>query len=173
MIFTGFKRISNELFFNKRLKNFAVKRHENESNGIKKVLVLLDDSSKKTAILKDIKNLFGIAESEIDILEFQKKVLKSELLGNVFSPKDFGWYGKIKSKKLTYILTKKYDLLINYSKVENIYFNVLILQSETMFNVGFSYLDNQLYDLLINCNESDIELFNKEMKKYLAILKKI
>lgn len=173
MIFTGFKHKSNQLFFNKRLKTFVGNRNKNESNSIKKILVLFDDSSKKTEILKDFKNLFGLAESEIDIFVFKKKVLKSDVVDNVFSPKDFGWYGKIKSKKLMSILTKKYDLLINYSKIENIYFNLLILQCETAFNVGFSHLDERLYDLLISCNKSDTALFNEELKKYLAILKKI
>lgn len=173
MIFTGFKHKSNQLFFNKQLKKFVVSRHKIESKNVKRVLILLDDISKKAAILEDFNNLFGIGESEIDIFVFQKKVLKDDILDHVISPKDFGWYGKIKSDKLKSVLTKKYDLLINYSKIENIYSNLLILQCKTAFNVGFSYLDKRLYDLLINCKDSDTKLFNKELKKYLAILKKI
>jgi len=173
MIFTGFKHKSNQLFFKKHLKKFVGNRHKIESKNIKKVLLLLDDISQKPTILDDFNNLFGIVENEIDVFAFQKKDLKDVTFDEVISPKDFGWYGKIKSKQLNSILTKKYDLLINYSKIENIYFNLLILQCETAFNVGFSHLDKRLYDLLINCNESDTKLFNKELKKYLAILKKI
>jgi len=173
MIFTGFKHKSNQLFFNKRLKTFVKNRHKNESKNVRSVLILLDDVSKEEAILDDIKNLLEISKSEIAVFVFQKKNLNTNDSDNILSPKDFGWYGKIRSKKLNSILTKKYDLLINYSKIENIYFNLLILQCETAFNVGFSYFDKRLYDLLINCNKSDTNLFNKELKKYLAILKKI
>jgi len=173
MIFTGFKQKSNQLFFNKQLKKFVVNRLKIKSKNLKRVLILLDDISNKAPILEDFNNLFEIGELEIDIFVFQKKVLNDDVLDQVISPKDFGWYGKIKSDKLNSILTKKYDLLINYSKIENIYTNILILQCETAFNVGFSHLDKRLYDLLINCKDSDTKLFNKELKKYLAILKKI
>jgi hypothetical protein len=173
MIFTGFKLKSNQLFFNKHLKTFVANRHNYESKNVKRVLIILDDISKKTAILDDFNNLFGIVESKIDIFVFRKMDIKDVTLDHVISAKDFGWYGKIKSDMLNSILTKKYDLLINYSKIENIYSNLLILQCKTAFNVGFSHLDKRLYDLLIKCKDSDTNLFNKELKKYLAILKKI
>ena len=70
MIFTGFKHKSNQLFFNKQLKKFVVSRHKIESKNVKRVLILLDDISKKAAILEDFNNLFGIGESEIDIFVF-------------------------------------------------------------------------------------------------------
>ena len=104
---------------------------------------------------------------------FQAKIYKNEDSENKISAADFGWYGKIKSEKLKFILTKNYDLLINYSKIDNIYLNLLILQCKVGFRVGFSHLDNRFYDLTINCESSNFALFNREMKKYLQILKKI
>jgi len=173
MIFTGFKRKSVQLFFNKHLTEFPGNSRENNDGKVKNVLVFMDDISLKSTILTDLKTILNIPENDIEILLFQKKIKKNQEDKNLFSPKDFGWYGKIKSEKLSNILTNKYDLLINYSKVENIYSNLLILQSKTALNVGFSHLDKRFYDLIIRCDKSDIALFNNELKKYLAILKKI
>ncbi len=64
-------------------------------------------------------------------------------------------------------------MLINYSKVENLYSNLLILQSKTAFKVGFSYQNNELYELMIDCKSGDYGTFNAELEKYLTILNKI
>jgi hypothetical protein len=173
MIFTGFKRKSIQIFFKKHLQDFVRNSNEIDAGKIKNALVFTDDLLQKSTILSGLQQVLNLSEANIEILIFQKKNEKSNTEEGVFSPKDFGWDGKIKSEKITAILTKKYDLLINYSKVENIYSNLLILQSKTAFNVGFGHFDNRLYDLLIKCKTIDMALFNEELKKYLAIFKKI
>ena len=173
MIFRGFKRKTNQFFFNKQLPNFLKNCNEKGSGTVQKVLVLMDDDSIKPNILSDLKDLLELMENDIETISLQKIKSKNDTDENVFTAKDFGWYGKIKSKQLNNILTKKYDLLINYSKVENIYSNLLILQSKAAFKVGFSHFDNRLYDLMIEGENINIDLFNKELKKYLEILNKI
>jgi len=173
MIFTGFKRKTNQIFFNKQLPILLKKSNETPLSKVKKVLVLLDDIELKQIILTDLKKVLDLQEEDIEIIVFQMKNKKLNIEETVFLPKDFGWYGKIKSKALNNILTKKYDLLINYSKVDNIYSNLLLLQSETAFKVGFAHLDNRLYQLTISCKLEEIELFNMELKKYLTILKRV
>ena len=173
MIFTGIKRKSNQLFFNKRVKELLADAAESTSEKIKKVLIVLDDISLKEVTLANLKNNLGIQEKNIEILVFLQKKSKEKDDKQLFSSKDFGWYGKINNDILKNILTKKYDLLINYSKIDNLYNNILLLHSKAVFKVGFASLDNRFYDLLIDCKAFDIELFNKELKKYLEILNKI
>ena len=173
MIFTGFKRNSNELFFKRRLAELSNNPADFSSKKIQKILVFLDDFSHKKAINENLTKLLNIPVGKIEVLVFQAKIYKNEDSENKISAADFGWYGKIKSEKLKFILTKNYDLLINYSKIDNIYLNLLILQCKVGFRVGFSHLDNRFYDLTINCESSNFALFNREMKKYLQILKKI
>ncbi len=50
MIFTGIKRKSNQLFFNKKVKEYVSSVSKNTSEKIKNVLVLLDDISKKEEV---------------------------------------------------------------------------------------------------------------------------
>ena len=173
MIFTGFKRKSNQIFFNKRSPDLLTKSAEFSSHEINQILVILDDVSKIDSVKKELNEIFKISKNNITIVVYKSKVNKEQDNDEVISPKDFGWYGKIKSEKLKTILTKKYDLLINYSEVDYLYTNLLILQSKVGFRVGFDHLDNQFYNLLINCKHSDYKAFNKELIKYLTILKKV
>ncbi|GGK45059.1 MULTISPECIES: DUF6913 domain-containing protein [Flavobacteriaceae] len=173
MIFTGIKRKSNQLFFNKKVKELLANAAESNSKKINNVLIVLDDISLKEVTLANLKNNLGIQESNIEILVFLQKKSKENDDKHLFSSKDFGWYGKINNEYFKNILTKKYDLLINYSKIDYLYNKILILHSKAAFKVGFASLDNRFYDLLINCKTSEIELFNKELKKYLEILNKI
>jgi hypothetical protein len=173
MIFTGFKRKSNQIFFNKRVVEVQNNSNNISSEKVKKILIFLDDGSEKDQIKRELLALFQVSENDLRIVVFSKSISKDQVTEEIITPKDFGWYGKVKSEKLKNILTNTCDLLINYSKVDNIYTNTLLLQYKAAFKVGFSHLDNRLYDLLISCNSTDISLFNKELKKYLKILGKI
>ena len=135
MIFTGIKRKSNQLFFNKRVKELLADAAESTSEKIKKVLIVLDDISLKEVTLANLKNNLGIQEKNIEILVFLQKKSKEKDDKHLFSSKDFGWYGKINNDILKNILTKKYDLLINYSKIDNLYNNILLLHSKAAFNL--------------------------------------
>ena len=173
MIFTGFKRKSNQFFFNKKASDFLKKTMVVSSGKIEHILVLVDNILEKDRIYKDLMALFNFNESNIDLVVFQQKTSKGQVLEELITPKDFAWYGKIKSEKLKTILTKKYDLLINYSKVDDLYSNLLLLQCKAGFKTGFAHLDGRFYDLTIDCEASDLAVFNKELKKYLIILNKI
>jgi len=173
MIFTGIKRKSNQIFFNKRLPKLLKKSSVASSQKIKKVLIISDDYLKKESIQNNILEKLKISKNDIEWLFFSQKHNKEQISEDIYTPKDFGWYGNIKSEKLKQLLTNKYDLLINYNKVDYLYTNLLILQCKVGFRAGFSYLDNRFYDLLVKCELDNLELFNSELKKYLIILNKI
>ena len=173
MIFTGFKRKSNQIFLRNRLPQLLEESNKDTTKKVKKVIVILDDVAHKNSILKEIVNTLEIDEKNIECIVFQQKISKENIEEGLISPKDFGWYGKIKSNYLKSVLTNKYDLLINYSKVDNLYVNLLILQSKSAFKAGFAHLDNRFYDLMIDCKSDDFKSFNNELSKYLKILKKI
>ena len=171
MIFTGFKRKSNQIFFKKTLPSLLKNEHESPFEEVKKVIIFLDENSEKAHIVSQLATILKISESNIKVLVFQRNLKNEKETDDIITPKDFGWYGKVDSKKLKNILTNKFDLLINYSKVDNVYLNILLLQCKAAFKVGFAHVDTRLYDLMIRCEHDEIDLFNKELIKYLGILK--
>lgn len=173
MIFTGFKRKTNQFFFNKKINEFILQNNSSTSNTIKNVLIFCDDESIQAELIKQLINLLGVEKESVKCFVFLKKKDSKKRIENAVYPSDFGWYGNIKSKDLKECLTKKYDLLINYNKVDNLYTNIVLLQCNSAFNVGFSHLNNKLYQLLISCEKGDFKCFNTELKKYLTILKKL
>ncbi|MBE0423394.1 MAG: hypothetical protein IBX66_05600 [Lutibacter sp.] len=171
MIFTGFKRKSNQIFFKKTLPSFLKNEHKSPFGEVKKVLVFFDDNIEKELVVRELATLLKISESAVKVVVFQRKLRKDVTADDIISPKDFSWYGKIDNEKLKNILTNNYDLLINYSKVDNVYLNILLLQCKAAFSVGFAHMDKRLYDLLIRCEPDEIDLFHEELIKYLVILK--
>lgn len=171
MIFTGFKRKSNQIFFKKTVPFFLKNEQKSPFGEVKKVLIFLDDISEKEMIVSQLATLLKIAESDIKVVVFQRKLRKETPDEDIVTPKDFCWYGKIDNEKLKNIITNKYDLLINYSKVDNVYLNILLLQCKAAFRAGFAHMDKRLYDLLIRCEPEEIDLFHEELIKYLIILK--
>lgn len=171
MIFTGFKRKSNQIFFKKTILDLLKNEHKIPFVEVKKVIIFLDANANRTSVLSMLTSMLKISESDIKVVIFQQKLRNEQRANEVITPKDFGWYGKIESEKLKNILTNKYDLLINYSKVDNLYLNLLLLQCKAAFKVGFAHLDKRLYDLMIRCESNERDLFNEELKKYLVILK--
>jgi hypothetical protein len=173
MIFTGLKRKSNQLFFNNNWEKLLEKSSIDSASKVKKILLILDEVSSKDEIKNQLLEVLSIPDGKVDMVVFQQKTKKDQDVKDIFTPKNFGWSGKHKGEVVKNILTNKYDLLINYSKVENVYSNLLILYCKAAFKIGFGHLDNRLYDLIINCDLADKSLFNKELRKYLLILKKI
>ncbi|MDF1516482.1 MAG: hypothetical protein RQ864_03985 [Lutibacter sp.] len=171
MIFTGLKRKSNQIFFKKTLPDFLKNEHKSPFDEVKKVLIFLDEQVEKELVVSELATLLKISISAIKVVVFQRKLRKEYTSDDIITPKDFGWYGKIDNEKLKNILTNKYDLLINYSKVDNVYLNILLLQCKASFSVGFAHMDKRLYDLLIRCEPDEIDLFHEELIKYLVILK--
>ncbi|MDV7188495.1 hypothetical protein R3X25_14490 [Lutibacter sp. TH_r2] len=173
MIFTGFKRKTNQFFFKKKIKEFNLQNSDSTSNKVKSVLFFCDSEEKQVELIEQISEFLLVDKELIKPFVFLNKKVKNKKVENAIYPSDFGWFGNIKSEELSSCLTKKYDLLINYNKVDNLYANIVLLQCNSAFNVGFSYLNNKLYQLLISCEKGDFKCFNSELKKYLTILNKL
>ena len=173
MIFTGIKRKSHQIFFNKRLNDFILKSAKKDSKKIERVLVFIEDLDVVGDLTKDLLKKLKVKKHDLNFLVFQDKIDKLNEDKHLFTPKDFGWYGKVKSPQLKAVLTNKYDLLINYCKVENVYVNTLLLQCNSGFRIGFPHLNSELYDLIIDCDLNNKNLVNNEIQKYLTILNKL
>jgi len=173
MIFTGFKRKSNQIFINKNWQELLEKSSVVSEGDIKNVLIIVNNQLEKEAIVKSLSEILKLPQDNIDTIIFQPKVKKEQRDLGIITPKDFGWNGKVPTQKLENILTKNYDLLINYSKVDSVYVNLLCLHCKTAFRVGFGHLNKNLYNFIVKCDPTELSLFHTELIKYLKILKKI
>ncbi len=173
MIFTGFKRKTNQIFIKNHIQDFLKRQPENTQHKIKNIIIFVDDITAVSNFKKEIFHQLKIEENQLKIVVYQQKKAKNEVKYHIISPKNFGWYGRFNQKKFPFSLTKKYDLLINYSKVDHLYLNLLLLQMNISFKIGFPYFDNRFYDLLVNCKYHNISIFTNEIKKYLTILNKL
>ena len=90
-----------------------------------------------------------------------------------FSPKDFGWKGKINNIDLQSFLDEDYDVLISYYKTNNVLLNLITATSKANLKVGLTRTDERLYDLIIDVSPEKFDTFKIEFKKYLNILNKL
>lgn len=123
--------------------------------------------------IADLKKAVSTNSSvSVDTISYVDEILKEEK-DNVwlFSDKEIGWNGVLKSKGLKNFSRKRYDILISYYEREEIALQLLTALSQASFRVGVSVKNQYLNDLTIQTGVGAEENFIKELKKYLKILK--
>ena len=90
-----------------------------------------------------------------------------------FEAKDFGWNGVIKNLDLQEFIDSDFDALISYYKNDNLELNYATACSKAFFKIGLSNYDQNLNDFIIDINPNFVDIFGKELKKYLKGLNKI
>lgn len=91
----------------------------------------------------------------------------------VFSARDMGWNGAIRSEAATSFLSTPFDLLINFYDQERSALVAATQASAARFKVGFASVDKKLNHLLIDSNTSQPDVFISELFRYLKILNRI
>ena len=79
----------------------------------------------------------------------------------------------IKNLDLQEFIETDFDALISYYKKDNLELNYATACSKANFKIGLSNYDQNLNDFIIDINPNFIDIFGKELKKYLTGLKKI
>ena len=169
MILQGFK-LKN---INRRTEKHHLKNEGNVSvntNLVQSVLVFVDESFSDVD-LDTLSKILSIKTENIQKITFCSGKNNDEI-ENAISAKDFGLFGKCKKNLEQIKLSKEIDLIINYTQ-NNSYVNNLIAQSNANFSVGVRNEYSKIYDLVIDVEKNELELFNVELEKYLKILKKI
>lgn len=171
MILKSLKRRSNQIFLKNNFDSFINNSNRKSSDPLNAVLFITDEDTKIEQILESLNNNLGLQKSQISFVIFSEAKRKNQNTENYLSESDFGWFGKINEGLLKDVLANKYDLLINNCKFESLYVDLLVLQVKADLKVGFGIQQNENYDLQILVDSSNAEVFAKELKKYLEILK--
>lgn len=170
-----FRKIK-EYYLQKRflrdLKNFPEKRISS-SNKIRSVGILTTNelsyaynlTQKINEALPNVRN--------IHMYSFREFKKSNEISYQHFSAEDVNWKGKITDVSLDSFVENKFDLLVGYYSEKQLYLEFTTLKSEATFKIGFSGVNDQLFDLLIKESPSKVDSFSSEMYKYLTLLNKI
>ncbi len=132
-------------------------------------------ASQKIANFIDIKQEIEktLGDENVKVVTFLDYDKKNHQFQNFFSDKDVDWNGAFQQAALRDFLSEPLDLLIGYFDINNIFMELAVLKSKATFKVGFSGVNQQLYDMEIAEIPTNIDNFLNELKKYLIILKKI
>ena len=172
MILKAFKEKSIQKYVNKLL---ASKKSSVSNEKIKTVAVLLNTSEfHEFEVFRVYFKELGLTSPKHKIIAFTlDDKLEHNKWNTHYSPKDFGWKGKIKNIDLEAFINEPFDMLICYYKNEVLQLDLITAASKANLKVGISRNDERLYDLIIDVALKDINIFKQELKKYLNILKKI
>lgn len=172
MILKVFKEKSNRKYVNKLLTNRLSTVNVDK---IKTVAVLLNaEEFHEFEVFRTYFKELGLNSPKHKIVAF---TLDDKLEHNQwnahYSPKDFGWKGKIKNIELDAFINEPFDMMICFFKNRVLQLDLITAASKANFKVGISREDERFYDLIIDVSLKDINIFKQELKKYLNILNKI
>ena len=166
------KNRSNRKFIKRAIES-RVQSVENKK--IKSVGVIINIGEfKQYDKLINILKSYGINENKIKFITFLTDTdTKQNHWDSYFEAKDFGWNGVIKNLDLQEFIDSEFDALISYYKNDNLELNYATACSKAFFKIGLSNYDQNLNDFIIDINPNFVDIFGKELKKYLKGLNKI
>jgi len=172
MILKAFKEKSNRKYVNKLL---AERQPSVNNTKIKTVAVLLNASEfHEFEVFRVYFKALNLTSPKHKIVAFtMDDKLEHNKWNAHFSPKDFGWNGKIKNLDLEAFINEPYDMLVCFFKNPVLQLDLITAASKANLKVGISAEHERFYDLIIDVELKDINIFKQELKKYLNILKKI
>ncbi len=172
MILKAFKDKSIQKYVNKLL---ATRKAQINNNKVKTIAVLLNTSEfHEFEVFRVYFKELGLRSPKHKIIAFTLDDKLEHNKWNIhYSPKDFGWKGKIKNIDLETFINEPYDVLICYYKKQVLQLDLIAAASKANLKVGISRKDERLYDLIIDVALKEINIFKQELKKYLNILNKL
>lgn len=170
-----FRKIK-EYYLQKRFLKDLKNLHKNKTpntNGIHSVGILTTNelsyaynlTQKISDVLPNVRN--------VHIYSFREFKKSDEISYQHFSADDISWKGEITDASLESFIENPFDLLIGYYDEKQLYLELTTLKSEAAFKIGFSEVNDSLFDLLIKESPSNIDSFNAEVFKYLTLLNKL
>ena len=172
MILKAFKEKSNQKYVNKLLSMRKATANNNKVNTV--AVVLYADEFVDFDVFRQYFLDLNLKSPKHKIIVFTKdNTYTASSWEAYYNPKDFGWKGKINNTDLQLFLDEPYDILISYYKENEPLLNLITAVSKAKFKVGLTKDDERLYDLIIDIEPKDIDIFKVELKKYLNILNKL
>ncbi len=168
-----------QFFIDKKIKEAATKakktKEQNLLSKITKVAIFVDETTafddKKFIELQQI---IKLDNRQFNILTYKdKKSNFNEFRGAVVLQNEINWQGKVTSNEVKSFLEQEFDLLIDYTLANNQKKQLIVANIKAALKVGILDENDSLYDFMIEVDPQEISMFNKELVRYLTILKLI
>ena len=135
---------------------------------IDKLGVILDEKVLNKIAYDQLKKAFSSLGKKVEMILFSDKAEEGVLS---FKRSDLGWKGVFKPETAAAkFQQEQFDVLVNYFETPQPELILLGVSTSAKIKVGFSQQDKKLNDLQINVSATEVDLFIKELKKYLAII---
>ncbi|WCO00518.1 DUF6913 domain-containing protein [Psychroserpens ponticola] len=172
MILKAFKANSNQKYINKLLNARQVAVSNRKMNSVGVILNMTEFSDFDA--FRSFFNELGISPAKTKVIAFIDDVKDANPLWDTyFNPKDFGWKGKINNIDLQSFIDTEFDVLISFYKNESLELKLITTASKANFKVGLIQDDKRVFDLMIDVQTKEFQLFKIELKKYLTVLNKL
>jgi len=171
----NFKKIKKQ-FLQRKFNKILALEPDSKTPTTKKIIsvgiLTTDEISSRFNLPQKVKtSLEGVRNVHIfslrDFIKGEEKSFKH------FTEKDINWKGKVLDTSLEVFLDTPFDLLIGYFDEKLLFLEYAVLKSNAEFKIGFSTINNQLFDMVIAEKYENIDSFLKEVYKYLHLLKKM
>lgn len=170
-----FKRIQ-KIFLLKNTKNYLENRTMCNINDSLKTIGFLVNEEVNIDFEKffEVSRTLGVHQKDVKIFSFLDfKTKTPTLIQNRIYSNHFNWRGQINNCNALDFLTINLDVLVGYYKSKNEYLNLMVAKSNAKFKVGFTGVDDRLFDLIINIDLQNTDEVKNELKKYFKVLNKI
>lgn len=161
------KKISVKRAIRKNLK----KRMLNDVFSLKKTEKILclvhSDEIQNFDFIKDMVKVFSIKSENFVVVECANGKQKTDN----FSEEKISIFGSVTDEKINQILSEKYDVLLNCFTKNDLPILLLSSKVKAKLKIGFSGIDEEYNDLIINCKVNQMEVFVKEIEKVIKVIK--
>ena len=171
MFLKGIKRKSSQKYLTKQLQ----KKRVVDQTKIKTIGVLVDATVFESfPFLNEIADVFGVSSESIAVLYYHpdKKVAET-FTESIFTDNNLGFKGQLNNPSANEFLAKRFDALLSFYNEDKQLLNIAAVQSKAKYKIGFNGVHEQINDLCVVTELSDIKTFTFELQKYLSILNKI
>ena len=135
-------------------------------------LLLQEDDAVYESISQALRQCFGQEDSHIDTVTYVSSWSKEKMSQeNLIHESLLGWRGVIKSSGLQTFVNTPFDVLLCYYPDANTPLDLLASKSKARLIVGIQEDALGLFDLVIHTKLSEVNVFVKELYRYLSILK--
>ena len=168
-----FRKFWHHRAFAKDLEKAIAEKDLDQSFKVRKINVILDASlGVKHDLFLDLAKNFSIPQSSISYLVFPAGNALKQEYEDFFNKGDITFFGKFKNG-LNAFCANNVDLQINYFNKKSIYLEWVACSTSKKMSVGFPKANQDINDLILDIDPTNTELVEKELVKYLTILKKI